>query len=123
MKPLTGTPNSPAGRSQEKTGMATHRPRSEGTGARVSRSCCRAAALMQQYMPTATLCFTPRLQKFSALKRGFPGGPMLKTLPSNAEMQVPFLVRELRPPHAWQAKIQNIKQKQYSNRFNKDFKN
>ena len=65
--------------------------------ARVSRPCCPAAALVQQYMPTATLCFTLELQHFSALKRDFPGGPVVKTLPSNAEVQVPFLVRELRP--------------------------
>ena len=46
---------------------------------------------------------------------------MVKTLPSNAGVQVQSLVREL-IPHALWSKDQNIKQKQYWNKFNKDFK-
>ena len=38
-------------------------------------------------------------------------------------VQIPSLVGELRRPHASQPKKQNTKQKQYCNKFNKDFKN
>jgi len=38
------------------------------------------------------------------------------------EVWVQFLVREV-IPHALRPKEQNIKQKEYCNRFNKDFKN
>lgn len=46
----------------------------------------------------------------------FPGGPVVKTLPSEAEMQVSSLVRS--DPHASQPKPQNIRQRQYCNKFN-----
>ena len=56
--------------------------------------------------------------------RDFPGGPVVKTSPSNAEgVQIRFLFGEVRFPHASWPKHQNIKQKQYCNKFNKDFKN
>ena len=45
----------------------------------------------------------------------FPGGPVVKTSPSNAG--------GAKIPHASQPKKQNIKQKQNCNKFNKDFKN
>ena len=53
----------------------------------------------------------------------FPGGPVVKTSPSNAggEGSIPGWGAKI--PHASWPKIQNIKQKQYCNIFNKDFKN
>ena len=53
----------------------------------------------------------------------FPGGPVVKTLPFNAQGvgSIPGweakILQALRPKH------QSIKQKQYYNKFNKDFKN
>ena len=38
-------------------------------------------------------------------------------------VQFQFFVEELKIPHASRAKNHNIKQKQYSKKFNKDFKN
>ena len=46
---------------------------------------------------------------------------MVKISPSNAGVQVQSLVREL-IPHALWSKDQNIKQKQYWNKFNKALK-
>ena len=54
----------------------------------------------------------------------FPGGPVIKTSPSNAGGAVRFLAGELRshmPPG--QKKDQNIKLKQHCNKLNKNFKN
>ena len=56
----------------------------------------------------------------------FLGGPVVKTAPSNAGMQFWFLIRELRshiPHNPPKKKYQSMKQKQYCNKFNKDFKN
>ena len=52
---------------------------------------------------------------------GLPCGPVVKTLPSNAGDAglIPGWGAEM--PHASQPKNQNIKQKQYCNKFNKDF--
>ena len=47
---------------------------------------------------------------------------MVKTLPSNAGGVGLIPGRGAKIPHAW-PKNQNIKQKQYCNKFNKDFKN
>ena len=51
---------------------------------------------------------------------GLPCGPVVKTLPSNAGDAglIPGWGAEM--PHASQPKNQNIKQKQYCNKFNKD---
>ena len=58
------------------------------------------------------------------LRRGdFLGGLMAKTLPSNAEGVGLIPGRRAKIPHALQPKNQNIKQKQYCNKFKKDFKN
>ena len=54
--------------------------------------------------------------------RDFPGGPVVKTSPSNAGGAGSIPGRGAKIPHASQPKNQNIKQKQYCNRFNKDFK-
>ena len=56
------------------------------------------------------------------LRGDFPGGPVVKTLPSNAwgAGSVPGGVDNI--PHASGPKNQNIKQKQYCNKPNKGFK-
>ena len=55
--------------------------------------------------------------------RDFPGGPVVETLPSNAGGVGLIPGRGTKIPHASGPKNQNIKQKQYCNKFNKDFKN
>ena len=53
----------------------------------------------------------------------FPGGPVIKTLPSNAGGlgSIPSWGDKI--PHASGPKNQNVKQKKCHNKFNKDFKN
>ena len=55
--------------------------------------------------------------------KDFSGSPVIKTLPSNARSagSIPGWGAKISP--ASQAKNQKIKQKQYCNKFNKDFKN
>ena len=48
---------------------------------------------------------------------------MVKTSPSSAGGAGSIPGRGAKIPHASQPKNQNIKQKQYCNKFNKDFKN
>ena len=55
--------------------------------------------------------------------RDFPGGPVVKTSSSNARGEGSIPGWGARIPHASRPKNQNIKQKQYCNKFNKDFKN
>ena len=52
----------------------------------------------------------------------FPGGAVVKTLPSNAGGVGSILGREAKIPRARGQKKQNTKQKQCCNRFDKDFK-
>ena len=53
--------------------------------------------------------------------RDFPGGPVVKTLPSNAGGGGLILGQGTKIPHALQPKKQNLKQqKQYCNKFDKD---
>ena len=52
-----------------------------------------------------------------------PGGPVVKTSPSNAGGAGSIPGRGAKVPPASRPKNQNIKQKQYCNKFNKDFKN
>ena len=52
----------------------------------------------------------------------FPGGPVVKTLPSNAEGVGSIPGQGIKIPHASWSENQNIKQKQYCNKFNKGFK-
>ena len=61
--------------------------------------------------------------KFSGLKqhRDFPGDPVVKTSPSNAGGAGSIPGQGVKIPHASRPKNQNIKQKQYCNKFNKDF--
>ena len=53
----------------------------------------------------------------------FPGGPMVKISPSNGGGASSIPGRGAKIPRALRPKNQNIKQKQYCNKFNKDFKN
>ena len=55
--------------------------------------------------------------------RDFPDGPVVKTSPSNARgaASIPGWGAEI--PHASWLMAKNPKQKQYCNKFNKDFKN
>ena len=53
----------------------------------------------------------------------FPGGPVVKTSPSNAGGVGSIPGQGAKMPHtSWPQKQKNIKQKQYCNKFNKDFK-
>ena len=53
----------------------------------------------------------------------FPDGSVVKTLPSNAGSAGSIPGWGAKIPHALRPKNQNIKQKQYCNKFNKGFKN
>ena len=53
----------------------------------------------------------------------FPGGPVVKTSLSNEGGVGSIPGRGAKIPHALWPKNQNVKQKQYCNKFNKDFKN
>ena len=64
-------------------------------------------------------------QNLDAIKisfRDFSGGPVVKTSPSNAGGTCLIPCRGAKIPHASGPKNQNIKQKQYCNKFNKDLK-
>ena len=60
--------------------------------------------------------------QLKVLSRDFPDGPLVKTLPCNAGGVCLIPNREAKIPHASGAKNQNVKQKQYHNKFNTDFK-
>ena len=53
----------------------------------------------------------------------FPGSPVVKTSTSDAGGLSSIPGRGAEIPHASWPKKQNIKQRQYCNKFNKDFKN
>ena len=53
--------------------------------------------------------------------RDFPGGPVVRTSRSNEKGGDSNPGHRAKIPHASWPKSQNIKQKQYSNKFNKDF--
>ena len=55
--------------------------------------------------------------------RDLPGSPTVKTLPSNAEGAGSTFGKRAEIPHASGPEDQNIKQKQYCNKFKKHFKN
>ena len=55
--------------------------------------------------------------------RDFPGGSVVKTSPSNAVGVGSIPGQGAKIPHASWPKNPNIKQKQYFNKFNKDFEN
>ena len=53
----------------------------------------------------------------------FPGGPVVETLPSKAGGVGQTSGQEAKIPHASHPKKRNMKQRQYCNKFNKDFFN
>ena len=53
--------------------------------------------------------------------RDFPGGSIVRTLPSDAGHAGSIPDQGAKIPHTSGPKIQNIKQKQYCNKFNKNF--
>ena len=55
------------------------------------------------------------------MPRGFPGGPVVKTLPSSSGSVGSVPGRGAKIPHASWSKNQNIKREKYCNKFNKDF--
>ena len=55
--------------------------------------------------------------------RDFPGSPVVNTSPSSAGGSGSIPGQGAKIPHASRPKNQNIKQKQYCNKYNKDFKN
>ena len=61
----------------------------------------------------------PRVQEGEV--RDFSGGSVVKTSPSNAGGAGLIPGQEAKIPHASEPKNQKIKQKQYCNKFNKDF--
>ena len=56
-------------------------------------------------------------------RRDFPGSPVVKTSSSNAGGAGSIPGQGAKIPHASGPKNQNIKQKQYCNKFSKDFEN
>ena len=65
---------------------------------------------------------TPQTQS-NIQTEDFTGGPVVKTSPCNAGVQVQSQDGRAKIPHAFWPKNRNIIQKQYCNKFNKDFKN
>ena len=60
----------------------------------------------------------PGTSKYDEKDRGdFPGGPEVKTSPSNAGGASSVSDQEAKIPHASRPKYQTIKQKQYCNKF------
>ena len=59
------------------------------------------------------------------MAQGFPGGPAVETPPSAAGWEGAGFIcgQGAKIPRAFWPKTQNMKQKQYGNKFNKDFKN
>ena len=55
-------------------------------------------------------------------ERDFSGGPVAGALPSNAGGMGSLSGQETQIPHASKWKNQNVKQKQFCNKFKKDFK-
>ena len=53
--------------------------------------------------------------------RDFPDGPVVEVLPFNEERVGSIFCQRVKVPHASWPKNQNTKQKQYCNKFNKDF--
>ena len=60
--------------------------------------------------------------KKNSLQGDLPGGLVVETLPSNAGGEGSIRGWGAKIPHALLPKNQNIKQKQYCNKFSKDFK-
>ena len=72
---------------------------------------------------TAKKTLDSKKKKKRCHNRDFPGGSVVRTLPSDAGHAGSIPGQGVKVPHTSGPKIQNIKQKQYCNRFSKDFKN
>ena len=84
---------------------------------------CRGAGSIPGRGSSSCREVRPKKKKSSPPSWDFPGGPVVKTSPSNAEGAGSIFGQGAKIPHASGWKNQNIKQKQYCNKFNKDFKN
>ena len=62
------------------------------------------------------------MQVIRTERHDFPGGPVVQTLPSNAGGVTSIPGQRAKIPHASWPKKQNTEQKQYCNKFNKNFK-
>ena len=71
-------------------------------------------------LPTLILEDFKSVGKVKGQFRDFPGGPVVKTSPSNAEAVDLIPGWGSKIPHASRPKNQSMKQKQYCNKFNKD---
>ena len=60
-------------------------------------------------------------ESFKSELKGFPDGPVVKTSPSKRGGASLIPGQGIKIPNASQPKNQNIKQKQYCNKVNKDF--
>ena len=66
--------------------------------------------------------FMPKIAAHKKRTRGsFPGGPLVKTSPSNAREESSIPDWGAKTPHDSRPKNQNIKQKEYCNKFSIDF--
>ena len=88
---------------------------------------CSWAIILNQKIAKQVTSWASQLPHFSFLiNEGlqiFPGGPVVNTLPSNAGGVGWIPGWGVKMPHTSGPKTRNIKQKQYCNKFNKDFKN
>ena len=65
----------------------------------------------------------PKVGILKSKAQNFPGGLMVKTPPSNVGHVGLYPGQGAEIPRDLQSRNQNIKHKQYCNKFNKDFKN
>lgn len=72
---------------------------------------------------TSKLLASPAGSDFKMHHWDFPGGPRVKTSPSSTGGVSSVPGQGARIPPALQPKTQNVKQKQYRNKFNTDFEN
>ena len=75
--------------------------------------------LPDEFAQTHAHWVSDAIQPSCPLLRDFPGDPVVKTLPSNAE----GAGQEAKIPYVLQPKNQNVTRKKYCKKFNKDFKN
>ena len=74
-------------------------------------------------LPTAIIFMSIPSFPFKRKERDLPGGPVGKTSPSKAGSTGSIPGWGAKIPRASRPKNQNVKQKQYCNKFNQDFKN
>ena len=89
----------------------------------INKICVKAPLLFFSYLILKHLALIFRNTYLIIRNRDFPGSPVVKTSPSNAGSAGSIPGQGIKIPHASRPKHQNIKQKQYCNKFNKDFKN